>query len=205
MGIATVWKMKCSQRLIARKQDKRLRLGLPSASAALIHLEQELIDMPTIVENIPDYNQKKLLMFRELTRIRTEKSRAARSKEKIKIDTARELLLQQNRPRKVRSVEKIKFDKEKHRLYEKKRRVGATLRKLLSKKKTNTLTPKENVKLNRLHQLYTNIYVKYFGIIVGDNIDKENDKYVWVLLLLHFFSFHHSLCTNCYFFFKFVE
>ena len=192
--IATVDRMKASQRLIARK---RRPIGL--SSPVLINLQQELINMPAIWDNIPHYNQKKSLMVKESNRIRKEKSRAARSVLKREFDTERELFLHNKRrkarsPEKIildkekhrlyekkrlegRSLEKILLDKEKHRLYSKKRRLGETLRRLFLKKKTtNNLTEKEIEKLYKLDELYTDIYSKILG-----------KKYVYIVLFQFFF------------------
>ena len=61
--------------------------------------------------------------------------------------------------------------------------MGATLGDLFFKKKANTLTQKENVKLNRIHQLYTDIYIDIFGMIDGD----ENDQYALLFIVFCFF------------------
>lgn len=144
--ISTVAKMQFSQQSIMRRLQERERHGLSaSASDTLCKLETQLIEMQETSDNSPRCNNTKLLMDKETKRIqRKKKNWKERSKNKIKIG-----LITKNRD----FIEKIC--------------VGATLGNLYFKKETNTLTQKENVKLNRI-QLYTDIYWHIFGMVDGD-------------------------------------
>ena len=131
--------MKSFQKSIqkSRQEGDRLRL---TVSDKVNEWEQELIGMQPTSDNLLQFNKIKLKRNRELIRLRVQKSRNGRTKEKIRID------------------------KEKKRLNSKKRRAGETLRRLFLKKKTtNNLTEKEIEKLYKLDQLYTDIYLKIFG------------------------------------------
>ena len=131
--------MKLSQKSIQRSRQERDRLRL-TVSDKLNEFEQQLIAMQLTSDNLLQFNKIKLKRKTELSRLRNQKSRKGRTKEKITIDN------------------------EKDRLYKKKVGVEETLRRLLLKKKTtNNLTEKEIVKLYKLDQLYTDIYLKILG------------------------------------------
>ena len=135
---ATV-QMKLFQISIQRSRQERDRLRL-TVSDKLNDFEQQLIAMQLTSNNLFQFNKIKSKRNRELIRLRVQKSRNGRTKEKIRID------------------------KEKKRLNSKKRRAGETLRRLFLKKKTtNNLTEKEIEKLYKLDELYTDIYSKILG------------------------------------------
>ena len=131
-------KMNLFQISIQRSRQDRDRLRL-TVSDKLNEFEQQLIAMQLTSDNLLQFNEIKLKRKTELSRLRNQKSRKGRTKEKITIDN------------------------EKDRLYKEKVRAEETLRRLLLKKTTNNLTEKEIEKLYKLDQLYRDIYLKILG------------------------------------------
>ena len=133
-----IFQMKLCQISIQRSRQERDCLRL-TVSDKVNDFEQQLIAMQLTSDNLLQFNKIKLKRKTELSRLRNQKSRKGRTKEKITIDN------------------------EKDRLYKEKVRAEETLRRLLLKKTTNTLTEKEIKKLYKLDQLYTDIHLKILG------------------------------------------
>ena len=134
-----IFQMKLCQISIQRSRQERDCLRL-TVSDKVNDFEQQLIAMQPTSDNLLPFNEIKSKRKAELNRLRNQKSRQGRTKEKKTIDN------------------------EKDRLYKKKVGVEETLRRLLLKKKTtNNLTEKEIVKLYKLDQMYRDIYLKILG------------------------------------------
>ena len=83
--------MKLCQISIQRSRQERDRLRL-TVSDKLNEFEQQLIAMQLTSDNLLQFNKIKLKRKTELSRLRNQKSRKGRTKEKITIDNEKDRL-----------------------------------------------------------------------------------------------------------------